>query len=386
MKIAFFTDTYHPQVNGVVTSIGTLKSQLERLGHKVVIITVKLPHTGNETDVIRLSSIPFPMQKEHRVAMFYSYKTIRMIKKEKFDLIHTHTEFSIGTFGRIVAGKLNLPLIHTYHTMYEDYTHYVTKGVGDRYAVKLVRKLSRIICNKSDCVIAPSEKTAGILKDYGVRSRLSVIPTGIDIKRFYPDPEIYNSFRDKLGIDRSAKILLFVGRLAKEKNINVLIKAMPEIVKTNSDALLLIAGDGDEKANLVDLSEKLRVSSNIVFAGEVKYTEIDKYYKMADFFISASTSETQGLTYIEALASGLPVIAKYDSNLENVVEERYNGSFFFEDYDLPEAVLRALSAKETALWKSNAVRSAKKFSDITFGQRVEELYYSQLKQKLQKVI
>jgi len=386
MKIAFFTDTYYPQVNGVVTSIGILKSQLERLGHKVVIITVKVPNPGNETDVIRVSSIPFPMQKEHRVAMFYSYKTIRMIKREKFDLIHTHTEFSIGTFGRIVAGKLNLPLIHTYHTMYEDYTHYVTKGVGDRYAVKLVKKLSRIICNKSDCVIAPSEKTYSVLKDYGVRSNLTIIPTGVDIKRFYPDLEIYNSFRDKLGISRSVNVLLFVGRLAKEKNINAMIKAMPEIVEKKPETVLVIAGDGDEKSSLENLSEKLRVSDNIIFIGEVKYTEIDKYYKMADFFISASTSETQGLTYIEALASGLPVIAKYDSNLENVVEERYNGSFFFEDYDLPEAVLRALSAKETALWKSNAVRSAKKFSDITFGQRVEELYYSQLKQKLQKVI
>ncbi|MEC9492531.1 glycosyltransferase family 4 protein [Flexistipes sp.] len=386
MKIAFFTDTYYPQVNGVVTSIGILKSQLERLGHKVVIITVKVPNADSETDVIRLSSITFPMQKEHRVAMFYSYRTIRMIKREKFDLIHTHTEFSIGTFGRIVAGKLNLPLVHTYHTMYEDYTHYVTKGVGDRYAVKLVRKLSRIICNKSDCVIAPSEKTSGILKDYGVQSKLNVIPTGIDIKRFYPDSEIYNSFRDKLGISRSVKILLFVGRLAKEKNINVLIKAMPEIVKVNPEIFLVIAGDGDEKFNLENLSMKLRISENIVFTGEVKYTEIDKYYKMADFFISASTSETQGLTYIEALASGLPVIAKYDSNLENVVEDKYNGCFFDSDSELPEVVLQAVSANDLTLWRNNAVKSAEKFSDTAFGQKVEKLYYSQLKQKLKRVV
>jgi len=223
-----------------------------------------------------------------------------------------------------------------------------------------------------------------ILKNYGVQSKLRVIPTGIDIKRFYPDPEIYDSFRDKLGIGRDVKVLLFVGRLAKEKNIDVLIKAMPEIVLKKPKTVLVIAGDGDEKSNLVNLSKKFKVLDNIIFTGEVKYSEIDKYYKMADFFVSASTSETQGLTYIEALASGLPVIAKYDSNLKQVVKERYNGRFFFEDADLSGIVLQSLSAKEVALWRHNAVESAQKFSDAVFGQKIEKLYYSQLKQKLKK--
>jgi 1,2-diacylglycerol 3-alpha-glucosyltransferase len=185
MNIGIFTDTFCPQINGVVTSIRTLEKELSKKGHKVYIFTVSHPEIKKDCpNIFRLPSMPFIFLKSYRVGVLYPLKVVRMVKQLKLDIIHTQTEFSLGLFGKLMAKRLNLPCIHTYHTMYEDYVHYASKGRLSIVTPRMAKQLSRIFCNHTHLVIAPTKKVEQILKSYGVKRPIVIIPTGIDLEPF----------------------------------------------------------------------------------------------------------------------------------------------------------------------------------------------------------
>lgn len=341
MKIGFFTDTYFPQVSGVATSIKTLKEELEKNGHEVYIFTTTDPNADKlEKDVIRMPSVPFVSFKDRRVVvrgMWYAY----LVAKElELELIHTHTEFGAGILGKMVAKKLKIPLIHTYHTMYEDYLHYIAKGKVLRQSH--VKYLSRLFANHTTGVVCPSERVIDTLRGYGVVTPLRVIPTGIDIEKF-KRADITNKdiekLRQSLHIEKDQLMILSLSRISYEKNIQALVYGLPQIIKAYPNARMVIVGKGPYLEELQELITTLDLSEYVQFTGEVANDYVALYYKAADFFVSASTSETQGLTYTEAMAAGTPCVVEGNAYLNRLFDHPSLGRTFETDQDFAPALI-----------------------------------------------
>lgn len=341
MKIGFFTDTYFPQVSGVATSIKTLKEELEKNGHEVYIFTTTDPNADKlEKDVIRMPSVPFVSFKDCRVVvrgMWYAY----LVAKElELELIHTHTEFGAGILGKMVAKKLKIPLIHTYHTMYEDYLHYIAKGKVLRQSH--VKYLSRLFANHTTGVVCPSERVIDTLRGYGVVTPLRVIPTGIDIEKF-KRADITNKdiekLRQSLHIEKDQLMILSLSRISYEKNIQALVYGLPQIIKAYPNARMVIVGKGPYLEELQELIVTLDLSEYVQFTGEVANDDVALYYKAADFFVSASTSETQGLTYTEAMAAGTPCVVEGNAYLNRLFDHPSLGRTFETDQDFAPALI-----------------------------------------------
>lgn len=387
MNIGIFTDCYYPQVNGVVTSTIILKEQLEKRGHNVTVVTVRVPEYQDEDpNILRVPSIPFKKWKEFRVGLVYPYSIIKKIHDLNLDIIHTQTEFSICLMARFLAKRFRIPVVHTYHTMYEDYTHYIAKTrINKRIAAKLSKVGSKLYLNQCASVIAPSEKTKKALIKYGVTNYIEIIPTGIKLDKFkkglFTEEQIQNK-RKELGIKPEEKIILSLGRVAEEKSIDVIIKQMPSIVSSNPQIKLLIVGDGPEKTNLEALSKRIGMERSICFTGKVPWNDTALYYQMADLFISASKTETQGLTILESMAAGTPVIVRHDENIKDLITNSINGMIFQDDSDLTSIILNVINNKGLLKTLSqNGIETAYKLSDKYFGHRVESLYYKILQGK-----
>ena len=384
MNIGIFTDAYYPQVSGVVTSTMILKNELISLGHSVTIITVAHPDVEEQEGIIRLPSIPFFLLPSQRVGMIYSRKNMNKIKKLDLDVIHTQTEFSIGVFGRIVAKKLDIPVVHTYHTMYEDYVHYVSRGIMIKPASQIAKKVSKLYCRDCSAIIVPTTKVKDALEQYGLKRHIDVIPTGVNIEPFKKsnyDKELIKEEKRSFGINENEPVVLFIGRIAKEKSVDIIINSMKELTKKIPNCKLLIVGDGPERENLEVLVEELGIERSVVFAGEKPWGEIGKYYQLGDVFVGASLTETQGLTFAEAMAAQIPVVAKYDKNLDGIIKDEINGRVFYKDEDLAEILFEVLMDKEKcALMVENAYNGIEPLSSKCFGENVEKVYMEVEKQ------
>lgn len=387
MNIGMFSDTYLPDINGVVVSLSTLENELERLGHHVYIFTTS-KHFAQQgkNNVFKLPSLPLITNKQYRVASILSKKLEKAICELNIEIIHTHTEFLTWTFARRMADRYNIKMVHTYHTMWEDYTHYVpfSKYIGPKRVKKLTRTIIKRCGSHSIALIAPTEKT----KKYLVREclfqpeKIHVIPTGIGLDRFrrhqYSEDEIY-SLRSSLGFHASDKILVFIGRIAKEKSIDVLIAGMQALIKEDTSFAMLIVGFGPAEEELMELADRLGIGSRVKFTGRVEYERIGLYYNISDAFIMASTTETQGITYIEAMAAGLPVIAKYDICLQDLIIDNENGVFFYEDRMFAEAVKRIFDDSElNARIRAGAQKTADRYSKENFAAEIEKVYLGML--------
>ena len=377
MRIGIFTDTYYPQVNGVVTSILMLEKELRNLGHEVYIFTTSNPKARDlSKNIFRLPSMPFVFLPTYRIAFFCSPKMLYKIKNFNLDIIHTQTEFSVGLFGKMVSKFLKIPMVHTYHTMYEDYVHYVAKGYF--FKPKAAQKFSKIFCNMAKTVIVPTQKTKDYLIAYGVKKPIKIIPTGIELEKFmdYVVPEKIMNLKKNLGLKTDDFVILFLGRVAKEKSIDVLISQMPNIMKKIKNAKLLIVGGGPYLEKLKSLSCNLYMDENIFFTGEIPWQQINLYYKLADVFVTASTSETQGLTCIEAMASKIPVICKNDPSVQNLIENGENGFMFDNPEDLTNIIYdlkQNLQLRTKVI--DNAITTVDNLSCNSFAKSVQDIYY-----------
>ena len=379
MKIGFFTDTYFPQVSGVATSIKTLKTELEKKGHEVYIFTTTDPNaTGVEDDIIRMPSVPFVSFKDRRIVvrgMWYAY----LIAKElELDLIHTHTEFGAGLLGKMVGKKLKIPVLHTYHTMYEDYLHYIAKGKVVRQSH--VKYFSRLFANHTTGVVCPSERVIDTLRGYGVTSPMRVIPTGIELEKFErPDitSEMKKTLRNEMGIEDDQIMLLSLSRISYEKNIQAIIHGLPQVVSQLPKARLVIVGKGPYTEELKELVEELDLTDYVYFVGEVPNDEVALYYHAADYFVSASTSETQGLTYTEAMAAGTPLIVEGNDYLDNLIDDASFGVTFAKDEEFADALLDYIASGQ----KSDPMKLSNKLYEISathFGEAMLDFYHDMI--------
>ncbi len=374
MNIGIFTDTYFPQVSGVSTSIRVLKEELERRGHKVIIFTTTDPKaTALENNIVRLGSIPLFSFKERRIAVNGWGKAYKAAKEYHLDIIHTQTEFGLGLLGRIVANMLKIPTVHTYHTMYEKYLHYIANGKVLKPAH--VAYISKSFCNQTSGVVAPSQMTKDTLLRYGVLQEVRVIPTGVEIPK--QDVTGARQLRYELGYDDETFILLSLSRVSQEKNIAAVVAAMPEIIASNNNVRLCIVGDGPERKVLERQMRDLNLEAYIKFVGEINPKEVYLYYQMADLYVNASESESQGLTYLEALVNRVPIIAKYNDYLNSLLTDTCLGVLFDLDKNLAKTILEYMDyhIDETL---ADELRTAliSEISVVTFADRILDLYHS----------
>lgn len=387
MRIGLFSDTYLPDINGVVTSIVNLKKALEGLGHQVYVITnhQKLTKTKFEDDILYLPGV--------EVKFLYGYTLSTPIQKQaghwvetmNLDVIHIHSEFGVGLFGRIVAKKFNIPMVTTYHTQYEDYTHYVNLFKSKTFedmSRRAVALLSRIYSKNVQIIIAPSQKTKDMLLDYDIRKEIVVIPSGLDLNRFEKvDKEKNLALRRKYQLEDKF-VINYTGRIAQEKRIDLVIDGFSELIKQTDQCHLVVVGDGPVLNALKSQVDKLGINDSVTFVGSVNQHEIVPYYQMSDAFVSASLTETQGLTFIEALANGLCVFARYDEPLKDIIIENKTGYFFEDTQEFVDKMLRYIhsdvSVKE--MHRKQALEMVNQYNLDTFGSRALSVYQKAIDQ------
>lgn len=382
MRIGLFTDTYTPDINGVVSSIVTLQRELEKNGHDVYVITNHKAMTmKKEGNVLRLPGLELKWLYGYKLSTPYHFSARDEIKNMHLDVIHVHTEFGVGMFGRIVAKYLNIPVVTTYHTMYEDYTHYVNRfeiDEVDKVTKKVVSTFSRSISDSAQAVISPSEKTKETLLKYGVKTPIYVIPTGLNFDKFHPDnidPKQVQAIREQYGIHEDERLIVFVGRIAQEKSIEIPIEGFRYV--KDPKIKLMIVGGGPQLEELQEMVKRYHLEKQVIFTDKKLPEEVPAYYACADCFVSASLTETQGMTYIEALACGLPVFARYDDVLKDLVIEEDSGFLFETPQEFADKLTDFMhrSDEERKAFSKRALEKIVKYDSKVFYSKVLSVYY-----------
>lgn len=388
MRVALFTDTFPPEINGVAISTKSLRDVFIKNGHKVLVVTTN-PFSNKvtfEDNIIRIPGIELKKIYGYRFAGLYSKEAMKIIRQFRPEIIHIQTDFSIGIFARMVANKLKTPTIYTYHTMYEDYTYYITKGHFDRLSKSIIRSYSKTMILSSDEFITPSEKTKDYMRRIGVDSYINVIPTGIDFSRFNKanlDAGKIKELKEKFNIKDDEFILLSVGRIAKEKSIDFSMKCFAHFVDKHPEikTKMLIVGKGPDEEILKDLAKKLNKEDKFVFTGPSLPSEVQYYYALGHAFVSASLTETQGLTYMEAMAANLYTLARYDHNLLDVITDNVTGYFFENEEEFSDKLYQAyqMHKKNDNTMLEEALKSIDNYSIDTFYQRILGAYKHAIK-------
>ncbi|WP_304502273.1 glycosyltransferase family 4 protein [Brachybacterium sp. FME24] len=379
LRVLLTTDWWEPVVNGVVASVATLRRELIALGCDVRVLTLSQGiRTRSEPGVYRIGSVSAAMLYDRaRIGMPASRRVLREILDWRPDVIHSQCEFSTHVWARRIARTLAVPLVHTYHTIYEDYTHYYSpsRTVGR----KVVATFSRRVLEGTDAVVVPTTKVANLLTGYGVRRPLHVIPTGLDLQRFRPSRSPAEradvaALRASLDITPDQKVLISVSRLAKEKNLDEVLDQVA--AADREDTVLVLVGDGPYREELEARTRALGIADRVRFAGVVDPAEVQRWYRIGDVFVSASRSETQGLTFIEALASGLPLLCRRDPSLDGVVVDGRTG-WQIETPDEFTDQLGALlddSARRAEMSQAAVDHAAATCGSPQFGKAVLDVY------------
>ena len=381
MNIGLFTDSYPPYINGVSTSVYNLREALKKLGHTVYIVTVNdsiIKHEYDEKEkILRIPGIPIGIY-DYRLSEIYPVSTVKIIKKWKLDVIHSHTEFGVGIFARILAKKFKIPLVHTYHTLYEDYTHYITHNHFNKLSKKIVKDLTKVYCVKTAKeTIVPTDKIYKLFKEkYMITKNVSVIPSGIDIERFFEEnveQDKVERIKEKYGITKDDFTIIFVGRLAQEKNIEFLLNAQQKLIERGINNIkLLIVGDGPDKENYINITRKLNIFDKVIFTGKIEQDKIQYYYQCADAFVTASNSETQGLTVIEAMAAGVVPICINDMAFIDMLPKK---SLFNNQKEYINRLITFSADEELRKeYKVEIRKKAEEYSSSTYAQRVLNVY------------
>lgn len=322
MNILFLSDVYFPRINGVSTSIHTLRQQLAAQGHRVHLLAPDYySPSEDESWITRVPSHYLMFDPEDRL-MRYG-KALAMsadLRHEDYDILHVHTPFAAHYLGLRLSRRLGIPCVETYHTFFEDYMHHYLPILPKPLLRMLARRLSCSQCNAMDAVVAPSQPMLDALRSYGVKSHAEVIPTGLQEHSFVPGDG--SGFRRRYGIAPDRPVMLFVGRVAHEKNIGFLLRMALQVKHSRPDILLVLAGEGPALEQLRKEARALGLQDNTLFLGYLdRKTELNDCYRMADVFVFSSLTETQGLVLLEAMAQGVPVVAIAEMGTKSILVE-----------------------------------------------------------------
>ncbi len=387
MRIGLFTDQYYPNISGVVTSITMLYEGLTNLGHEVFVFTSYDEKFSDveelkNSHVINLPGKPYPFKglKDYRYTP-HRKSLVKVIKPYNLDIIHVHTEFNIAKIAIIASKKLHIPIVHTLHTLYEDYLEYVSPFFDKYFHNIMFRTLAKMfvgtISKASIIDIVPTLKVKELAKHYYMKGDIRIVPTGIELHRFnssnFTDTQ-KEDLKKRLGISKDKFIFAYVGRTSSEKNIEIIIEAYSKL-SNRDNCVLLIVGGGPELENLKKVAKNYNVYNDMIFTGFIDNIDIPIYYQIVDIFVNASKSETQGLTYIESLASSLPLLVQKDDCITEVVEDYYNGIYFDGVEELKTKMEEIQKVPETLKSiKANTRKSVQKYSKEHYAKSIANIY------------
>jgi glycosyltransferase involved in cell wall biosynthesis len=378
MKIGMFINYYIPSKGGMETSVINLSKGLEKAGHEVFIFAPEYPNYKDERkNIFRYKSIRFNYGGYFYVIPmpFFSPEIKEVVKNLNLDIIHSHQPYSLGSEALKFSKKLNIPLVFTYHIRYEDYSHYVP-FIPESISKKYIRKMTTKYSNQCDNIIAPSSAIKKMLVDRGIKSSISIIPSGINIDNFKKDTGKKGEIKEKYNIKSDDILLITACRLTEEKNLGFLIRSFAKIKKKNNNVKFMIVGDGAVKKDLEKSAEEFGIKDSVIFTGLVDRTKIVDLYQASDIFVFSSKTETQGLVAVEAMAAGNPVVAVKASGIEDMVKDGEDGFLTFEsEEEFSESVLKIVNDKNlrekmSAQAKINSTR----FSIEPWVGKMVELY------------
>lgn len=378
MRIGIFTDSYKPYTSGVVRSIETTTAELRNLGYEVFIFAPSYPNYEKEEGVFRFASLPTPTYPDFAVALPFSVNINATVRELDLDVIHVHSPFTMGMLGWRCAKRHNLPLVFTYHTMYDQYVHYMP--FARDLSRKVVLKLSGAFCDRCDLVIVPT----GVIRDIvakNTKTKVEVIPTGIDRKEFVSVDRGW--LRRRYRISDQCKILLHLGRLGKEKNVAFLLQVYSEVVRKYSDTVFIIVGKGPESESLRELAHTMGIGEKVIFTGPLSREEVINSYAGADLFLFASLTETQGLVLGEAKCAGLPAVAISALGAAEMINDGEDGFLTSPDKkEFTKRVLQLLDDDELRRQMAkNALLMSEKISSESMAKKLVRAYEATISRK-----
>lgn len=379
MKVLITTDLYTTGTNGVVTSVRNLMEELEKKGHEVRILTVSEKLKSHKDDnIYYIKSVPLGVvYPDVRMPISYRHRFLRELIQWKPDVIHSQCECFSYQFAGYISKKTGAPIVHTYHTLYEQYVTYIFPS--QKIGAYFVGVLSKLRLRKAEAIVAPTSKVENVLRNYGIQNPIHVVPSGIALEQHKEriTAQERSDGRKALGIPDDHTVLLNLGRLGTEKNLSELLELFAIVLTQSSKLTLLIVGDGPARKELEELAQKLKIHDHVIFTGMVEPSQVYKYYQLGDIFVSASTSETQGLTYVEAAANGLPLLCRRDPCLDGVLVEGCNGYEYEAEEEFCEILDTILHNPD---WRQSAgtqsAQIAAGFDKGHFADTIEQLYES----------
>jgi glycosyltransferase involved in cell wall biosynthesis len=375
MNIGIFSECYKPTKNGVVTSIDTFREEFKKRGHRVFIFAPLTPGYKDRNDafIFRFQSIRIPGQGYYPIGFPFSPRIKKIINELNLDIIHVQSLFPISRYGRAMGKKYNIPVIMTYHTLIEEYAHYIPFFQG--LTKKIIIYLSRNFANSMKHIVTPSEPMKEILeKDYGITSPISVIPTGIRIKEIPDVPA--SAVKKKYMIEPNKKLLFYGGRIAKEKNLDLLFKSFFTLRKKMPNIHLIVAGDGPAKEHYIDLVDKLNLRDHVSFLGFLKRKDICWLFAGVDLFAFPSMTDTQGIVILEAFAGRTPVVAVDKLGPSKIIINGKNGYLTKNDpQEFTEKIYKILKNDQLRERMAEAARHrAEQFTASKMADRMLDLY------------
>jgi glycosyltransferase involved in cell wall biosynthesis len=341
MRIGLFTNNYRPLVNGLATSVETFARAFRQAGHHVIVVAPQYPNRRHpEADILRVPGLRAPTHHAYVLPVAWWPGVARAVARLRLDVFHAHHPHLLGAAAARWARRAGRPLVFTHHTHYDRYAHYVPGP--SRLVGRMAVRSAVAFANRADLVVAPAPAVVRRLRDRGVRTPIAVVPTGVFIPR---DAGLDQAERRQdLGLGAGAPLCLSVGRLAREKNLVFLLSAFAVVRQALPQAQLVLVGEGDDRPRLEGLARELGIADRVRFIGAVPHEAVGEYYLAADLFLFPSTSETQGMGALEALAAGLPVVAVSSDAAQDLLGDGEGGVIAPED-------ARAFAGSVVALWE-----------------------------------
>jgi len=387
MRIAMFTETYLPYINGVVTHVRLLKEGLEGLGHEVLIVTADptVRHHRVENGILRCPAHSFKKIYGYGVAFPVSSKRLRYLIKFKPDIIHVHNEFGVGLFGLQSASILSVPLVYTMHTIYDDYLHYVgSSGMTSVWNKTMTLYLNRF--TKNACAVTgPSAKVEDFCKRHHLDATVFIIRNCPDLEAFHPsatNKKAVAKLRKKYKILPKDKVLITVCRIAPEKSMDVLIHYFYKCFGTDMDYKMVMVGDGPALASLKELVRLFNLEGRVIFPGAIPNKDVPDYCHLADLFASASLSDTYSISMLEAMAAGLPAVIRLDVINKGQIEHGVNGFIFNNEVEFEHHIRAyfALPAKERNAMKAGTIASISSYGKKDLAMELVKVYNHAMKE------
>ena len=385
MNILFISDVFFPRVNGVSTSINTFATELRALGHEVTLIAPSYGDEDKHQDwIVRVPSHKIYFDPEDRLMNFGKLKALLpWIRERHFDVIHIHTPFTAHYVGIHFGKKLDIPVIETYHTFFEDYLHHYLPFIPQFISRKLARTISRRQCNAVDGIVSPSKPMLDVLKQYGIETPAEVVATGLDDSSFANADG--DHFRISHDIPLTQPMLLFVGRVAHEKNIEFLLQMHVKLIKKHPEALLVITGEGPAEESIKASITKLGIVNKVKMIGYLDRShELIACYKAADIFVFASKSETQGLVLLEAMAQGTAVVALAELGTKSILIEGEGvliAKDCTDDFATKVSVLLSDESKRKAIGEKGKQYAQEKWGANVLAKKISKFYKNTVTQK-----